>query len=425
MSEHILFITCSSGQGHMAATQNIKTEISSQNPSAQFHTLDIINYLYPVKPIISDLWNAGIRQDSSLAHLLPKVNSIYEFFYERFLQKKLVSDLKKLFDTYNITQVIDTQPIFTPLLIQESAAQANGQPSFAYHKVLTDLPVDGHHPFFPGIKKRKHFDNLRFFLHGAQPLVPPSQSEAVFWQDHCNIKTEHLSNVWGKPVHRAFKHVPEDPNRIHVQIHPALATHLGLPSMQPLTVQNNASVTTLMMGSQGLDVIRTYFKTLQETYRSQNLEVPHYVFIACSRNENLFRDLLQETLKSDDHAHKLYMIPLEMQPAENVASMMWRSQVIIMRASGLSCIEQLAMDEAAKQAGFHFKPQRFMHAHCKKVIPARLTPAEQSAFLLAHSHGHEKANAIYLQEKLGAILTRVDIIVLPPKMTTGCAQSTQ
>lgn len=151
MPEHVLFITCSSGHGHMVATANIRNEIIANNPDTVFHTLDIVDYLYPVKPIVVDLWNAGIRQDSLLAHLLPRAINFYEFFYERFLEKKLLGDLQSIFNANPIRRVIDTQPMFTPLLIKQTANVSKSP--VAYHKVLTDLPVNANHPFFSGIKK--------------------------------------------------------------------------------------------------------------------------------------------------------------------------------------------------------------------------------------------------------------------------------
>lgn len=411
MPEHILFITCSSGHGHMVATTNIQAEITAQSPDAHFHTLDIVDYLYPVKPIIVDLWNAGIRQDSILAHLLPRAINLYEFFYENFLEKKLLKDLQSLFDSFPIQRVIDTQPIFTPLLIKQTA-KASPSP-VAYHKVLTDLPVNANHPFFSGIKKRNHFSNLSFLMHSAEPLTQPTETQALFWKSHCNLAPKHVSTIWSKPVHVAFKTVPNDQHTIHVNIHPAIAGHEGFDQNGILPLPEHARVTTLMMGSQGLEVIHDYYQKIRQEFSSKTLEVPHYVFIACSRNETLFNNLMKDCLQQKTVNPNLKIIPLQMQPPENVASLMWRSQTILLRASGLSCIEQLAMDEAAKKAGVVFEPKRYIHSHCKKHMKPGLSPAEQSDFLLRHSVGHEKANTVYLQEKLGAELTRVDVIEFP------------
>ncbi|MFI4955826.1 MAG: hypothetical protein ACHQAX_01300 [Gammaproteobacteria bacterium] len=408
MPEHVLFITCSSGHGHMVATNNIQSEIIANSPDAVFHTLDIVDYLHPFEPIVVDLWNTGIRQDSLLAHLLPRAIGFYEFFYERFLETKLSNDLQALFDGHPIARIIDTQPMFTPLLVKQ-AAKVSKNP-VAYHKVLTDLPVNSNHPFFSGIKKRKHFENLDFFMHGAPPLTQAPNTPEEFWRKHCNVGPEHYSSAWGTPVHSSFRTVPKNRDTVSVKINPELAAHIGLPATGQITIPADAHVTTLMMGSQGLEVIYDYFKKIQKTFAGKMLPVPHYFFIACSRNQDLFNNLLKECLKDVKNNPYLKIIPLDMQPAENVASLMWRSQMIILRASGLSCIEQIAMDEAARKAGVPFNPIRLIHSHCKKHIPAHLTQEQKSAFLLAHSVGHEKANSIYLQQKLGAVLTCVDLI---------------
>lgn len=408
MPEHVLFITCSSGHGHMVATNNIQAEILAKSPDTVFHMLDIVNYLHPFEPIVVDLWNKGIREDSMVAHILPSAIGFYEFFYEKLLKGKLSQDLQALIKKFPIRRIIDTQPMFTPLLVKQSAKAALNP--IAYHKVLTDLPVNSRHPFFSGIKKRQEHENLDFFMHGAPPLIQPHGSAETFWKKHCNIGLQHYSSAWGTPVHTAFKTVPADRNQINVRLHPQLAARLGWPTSGPITIPPEAYVITLMMGSQGLEVIQDYFQKIQSDLNKRTLTAPHYVFIACSRNEALFNELMKKALEGLETNPSLKIIPLEMQPPESVAQLMWRSQLIILRASGLSCIEQLAMDEAAQKAGIIFKPTRLIHSHCKKHIPEGLSPAEKSAFLLKHSFGHEKANSIYLQEKLGAILTRVDII---------------
>jgi hypothetical protein len=408
MPEHVLFITCSSGHGHMVATNNIQSEIIANTPDAVFHMLDIVDYLRPFEPIVVDLWNTGIRQDSLVAHFLPRMIGFYEFFYERFMEAKLSNDLQALFDGHPITRIIDTQPMFTPLLVKQ-ASKVTRKP-VAYHKVLTDLPVNANHPFFSGIKKRKNFENVDFFMHGAPPLTQAPHTPEEFWKTHCNVGPEHYSSAWGAPVHASFKTVPNDRNTINIHINPELAAHVGLPASGPITLPPEAHVTTLMMGSQGLEVIYDYFKKIQQGLAGKVLPVPHYFFIACSRNKALFNSLLKECLKGVKNNPYLKIIPLEMQPPESVAQLMWRSQMIILRASGLSCIEQIAMDTAAKKAGVPFNPIRLIHSHCKKSVPPHLTPAQKSAYLLEYSVGHEKANSIYLQEKLGAILTRVDLI---------------
>ncbi len=406
MTDHVLFITCSSGNGHMVATHNIQSGILAEHPDTTVHVLDIINYLYPLKPIIVDLWNAGIRQDSFLTHYLSRTIGFYEFFYHHFFGKKLANDLKKLFKSYPIETVIDTQPVFTPFLISQTASAATTP--ITYHKVLTDLPVNAHHPFFTGIKKRNRFKNLSFFLHSTPPLINANDNEAQFWQAHCNIDHEHIKTTWGKPVHPAFKKTPQDHNTVDVKLDLHLATHYHFPLTSQLIIPENAYVTTIMMGSQGLEAIENYFDKIVETFSHAVLEKPHYFFIACSRNESLFSNLLQKCLQLPRNNH-LKMIPLEMQAPENVASLMWRSQTILLRASGLSCMEQLAMNETAALAGIDFKPKRFIHSHCKRTIPKQLNHIEQQAFLLSHSVGHEKGNALYLQKKLGAIITRPDL----------------
>ena len=408
--QHILFITCSSGHGHTVATHNIKAELALKHPDATVHMLDMVNYFYPVKPIIVNLWNAGIRQDSLIAHYLPAAVGVYEFFYDYFFGQKLASDIQALFSAYPIDTVIDTQPVFTPFLVRQMAAAT--QTPVTYHKVLTDLPVNKTHPCFSGIKKRAHFDNVTFLLHSNKPLATKKKHQAHFWEKYCKINPVDVHSRWSKPVHTAFKQLPNNMNNVQVNIHPKLASYYGLSSTNNLSLPENAQVTTLMMGSQGLEAIEEYFNGIWENYSNQLLNVPHYFFVACSRNHALFDHLMQKCLRNREKNSNLYIIPLEMQTPENIASMMWRSQTIILRASGLSCMEQLAMDETAKAAGVPFSPKRYIHSHCKRKVPSGLNEAEQSAFLLSHSVGHEKANSIYLNVILGAMLTRADLIKL-------------
>jgi hypothetical protein len=152
-----------------------------------------------------------------------------------------------------------------------------------------------------------------------------------------------------------------------------------------------------MLGSQGVNAIYDYALTYLEQINVAQPEQPHYFYIACSKNQKLFESL--QTLLADHPLHRETphrIIPLTMQSMDAVASLMWRSNQMIIRSGGISSIEQLALAQARQEPRV-----LWIHSAHKGSDPEAC---------LKHTYSWERGNAEYLMEHLGAKMTAPQLI---------------
>ncbi len=409
MSQSVLLITCSAGHGHTIATENIKKRLLAENPNLNIITLDVSTYiLAPLGSKINTFWDFNMRHGTRLMSFLPKllVLTHYETFYEKFLANNLKKKITGILQENNIQTIYDAQPIFTNLMLNTLASTQAGK-NCTYHKILTDLPTRLNQHFLPNIKRIQHKKNVEFKLHAQTPMESAGQSAADFWQQHCNLNTEQISSTFATPVNAEYLVIPKNNHNIAVNILAPLVKHYQLEYKNgQLHIPDNAKVTTLMLGSQGLCVIPDYVDAYIEQAKQKHVDTPHIFFVACSKNATLYEQLeqkiLQKNIKQNLPNHLL--IPLPMQDPSTIAYLMWRSQQAVIRPSGLSCLEQLAMAQTRKQSGIENSPKIWVHVPYNKTLPEFDTAAERDACLIKRSFGYERGNAEYLLAHLEAHL---------------------
>lgn len=385
----ILLISCSVGYGHQAAAANVEATLRDQHPGIEIIKLDTRQYFPPGVGKISDQWDALIRKGRFSVSQIVQVQGPYEAFYARFLDWRLSRDLAHLFKTHHITAVYDTQPMFTPIFYK-AFSKACAKRTLVYHKILTDLPTPRNASFFCGIQRIEPKDNVTLKIHAPAPLLTPDQTVENFWKTHCHLPAEHIEQTFALPVHPGYSRPPTDLQRPTIQIHHDWQISLPLPS--------DAYVTTLMLGSQGVDAIYDYATRYLEQIEHASLKQPHYFFIACSKNKALYdslNNLLNQHPLHKDTAHRL--IPLTMQTMDALSSLMWRSNQVIIRSGGISSIEQLALAQARQ----NHAPKVWIHSGYKGDNPDDL---------LKHTYAWERGNAEYLIHHLGAKMTAPQLI---------------
>jgi len=353
--KHVLLITCTIGYGHDAAAQNISNRLKQDNPSIQIHTVDTANFLYPLKQYTAVLWNQSVRKGRAMMSFMEWVESYYEKFYNRFLKHFLQKHLSALFSEYAIDTIYDTQPLFTPI-IQEAFVNAYPEQTLYYHKIFTDLPTKDAQHFFSSIRQLKEYPSLIFKVHACQPYLEESETVESFWSKHCHISHTAIDANYALPVNEHYLTQPENINHITVELDAPWPQQYNL-SLQnnSITIEPDAHVCTLMLGSQGVDAVYDYCQAYLEQMKDKGSTTPHYFMIACARNENLYQRIA--TLITQTQTNNHIILPLKMQSLENIASLMWRSNTVIIRSGGLSCIEQIALRQQHTQP-----PKLFIHA---------------------------------------------------------------
>ncbi len=409
VSKNILLITCSAGNGHMVATQNIKARLLEENVDANIITLEISHYIYPGGFSTNKFWDFNMRMASRAMVILPRIYYAirYEFFYERLLRFPLEKKLKMIMENNPIDTVYDTQPLFTNLTAN-TLAKLSGNQTIHYHKILTDLPTQRTEHFLPGIKRAKFASNVIFKLHAPSPLTSNKNSEADFWKNECDLTADNIDRTYAFPVNPEYFSIPDNLKSIKINIPSRLCDYYELDYQhQTLIIPDNTFVTTLMLGSQGINIIPDYVDAYIAQAEKIQTTKPHIFFVACSKNTKLYQEIedkiFKANLKLKLPQHKI--IPLPMQTSSTIASLMWRSQQVIMRPGGLSCLEQLAMARTREKSGVNHSQKIWIHAPYNKSVPAFDSISKQDAYLLQKCFGWERGNAEYLVAHLDAHLT--------------------
>jgi hypothetical protein len=383
----VLLISCSIGYGHQAAALNVEQRLRKQNPNVNILTLDTREYLSPLASVVSNQWDVQIRKGNLMVSQIVQGQGFYETVYGLFFNKRLRQKIQSLFQQHAITAIYDTQPLFTPILYKLFSQQVQAQP-MTYHKIFTDLPTPRNASFFGGIKRSRLNDQLSFKIHAPAPLLAPEQNQESFWQKHCGLSATQIETSFALPVHESYIQPPADPNALHITLAPEYASVLPLPE--------NAYVTTLMLGSQGVNAIYDYAIHYLAQLKNKSPSQPHYFFIACSKNQALYEEL-QELLARVPSPSPHRIIPLTMQTMDSLASLMWRSNQIIIRSGGISSLEQLALAQARKNN----RATLWIHSSYKGSDPKAL---------LKHTYAWERGNAEYLMKHLGARMTAPQLI---------------
>lgn len=378
-AKHIILITCTIGYGHEAAAQNLTKRLKQDNPGVMVHRVDTAPFIYPLKEHSATLWNQSVRKGRFVMSFLEWAESYYESFYNIFLRWPLQKYLSNLFKLHSIDAIYDTQPLFTPII--KNVAAKYGKQDLQYHKVFTDLPTKDAQHFLSSIKKIKKNPPIDFKVHALTPALDVGETIESFWAEQARLHPSQIQSTHALPVNAQYLTKPNNPDAIDILIEKPWGE---------VNVEANAYVTTVMLGSQGVDAVYGYTQAYLEQVAQCQSQAPHYLFIACSRNEKLYQRINDLIEQSPCHGHKI--IPLRMQTLEGIASLMWRSDRVIIRSSGLSCMEQIALRDKRETP-----PQLFIHSPHPKHDNANA--------LLNATHGWEHGNAVYMIQHHQAEMT--------------------
>jgi hypothetical protein len=373
-----LIISCSTGGGHTTAKTNVANKLTEMG-----HTLiefDIADFFFPVQDIVSSSWDAGVRHDWRIVHDLDSMLTFYEFMYELFLSKRLTAALTEIIQKNNISIIYDMQPTMTNLIVKIFSTIC---PQGEYHKIFTDLPYPGNRAYLGSLKRTKHRDNINLYVHAPDTVTSPTTKN--FWKNYAGISDTQLKQTFALPVHALYfdasyrvKAIPLDCPLTQFCENSLRATESGY------TIASGTQITTLMLGSQGLNATLDYAK--QFLMQAKNTEQPALFFVACAKNTKLYDDVIDYA-----NTHNLphaQVLPLPQISQDILASIMWQSDRHIIRPSGLSCLEQLAL----RQDAINAQKPLWLHSGMNKITHQHLTKRD----LLKGCFGHERANAEHM-----------------------------
>lgn len=374
----VLVISCSTGGGHTTAQHNVANKLTQMG-----HTivdLDIADFFFPVENMVSTSWNAGVRRDWRIVHDLDSMLTFYEFIYEYLWAKRLTAKLTDIIKQNNITIIYDMQPTMTNLILKIFSGAC---PQGEYHKIFTDLPYPGNRAYLGSLKRTKHRDNIQLFVHAPETVPMPSTQD--FWKDYAGISQTQLKQTFALPVHELYFDAShrESPLTLSCPLtrycdHSLQQTEAGY------IIKAKTQVTTLMLGSQGLNATLDYAK--QFLAQAKTTDQPALFFVACAKNTKLY-----EALIAYANAHNLphaQVLPLPQISQYILASIMWQSHRHIIRPSGLSCLEQLAL----RQDAINAQKPLWIHSGMNKITHKHLSKRD----LLKGCFGHERANAEHM-----------------------------
>lgn len=378
----VLVITCSSGGGHITASNSVSSRLTQAGH--QVITLDIAPFFYPVQKLIIPFWNTGVRHDWRIVHDLDRFLVFYETMYEYCFTRPLTEQLTALIGTHDIRIIYDTQPTFTHLITQifSRVCTQKGYDG-EYHKVFTDLPYPGNRHFLGSLKRCKHPHNVRIYAHA--PDTVPMNITRDFWGDYARLTPTQIKKTFALPVHDLY--FDESHRDKAIALHCPLTRYCE-NSLQAtdsgFTLKAGTLITTLMLGSQGLDATFQYAK--QFLAQAKNTQQPALFFVACAKNERLY-----EKIFTYANAHNLphaQVLPLPQISQDILASLMWQSDRHIIRPGGLSCLEQLALRQHPHNANKPLWLHSGMHS-----LTYTLSANPQ---LIKGCYGHERANAQHM-----------------------------
>lgn len=374
----VLIISCSTGGGHTTAKHNITQKLKLMGH--QIIDLDIAAFFFPVQKVIANSWDTGVRRDWRIVHDLDSMLTFYEFIYEFLWAKPLTAHLTQLIKENNISMIYDTQPTMTNLILKIfSQACPRGE----YHKIFTDLPYPGNRAYLGSLKRAKQRDNIQLFVHAPETVAMPSTQD--FWKEYAGISSAQLKPTFALPVHELYF---DASHRNKPLILSCPLTRYCDHSLQHTEagylIKDHTQITTLMLGSQGLNATLDYAK--QFLAQAKNTDKPALFFVACAKNTRLYEALV--TYANTHNLPHAQVLPLPQISQDILAAIMWQSHRHIIRPSGLSCLEQLAL----RQDAINAEKPLWLHSGMNKITHQHLSKRD----LLKGCYGHERANAEHM-----------------------------
>lgn len=403
----LLLITSSGGEGHLQAAYAQKLKILNEDPHTEVVQKDILVDLVGKRfgKSFVFLWNISQKKGylSILRFLSRNIPAADFCFYMIIFPRVLYALIKE-----DIDQVIDTQPIGTPSIIQaiKWACKITRKP-LKLEKVVTELPTEQVLHFFKPIKSLNPNNRNFLKLISMSPLLNHNQTAEAFWQKNCGLSEQdvYYDTLPLRPAFRTFQNLSPPKHKsitIKIQLHSAeermLITHTLNKGMHPntvskdtvtLTIKPRDHVATILLGSQPaedatLKYVSHYITMIRNTKTYKN----HLLFVFCTSHiphkSSLLTQVHDLIRTTRNYPTNLTIIPMGFQEDTVIAPLYYRSQATFTRSGGLTSMELMSVAHG----------QIWIHSEVKESLDT----LNQSIGMPIWEWG----NAIYLKQKKGA-----------------------
>lgn len=317
------------------------TELSTA--IAQLHSttprpfIDMLLDVYQSGYESASIWNIFQQKDkkhelTQLVHLQAQNDALhYQEVYDYFL--RLLSDAHAQGTPY--TEVLSTQAIGLPALC-DAVKEYNRRhhATVMIHQYITDLPTTGACHYFGALSKLSadQQEQMALYAVNISPLVIDDFfKEGTFFNTIYNIDPKD-----NPMVRQSFSNPDIDnSNKFDSQV------TLQLDDMPEIIIPPNEPIASIMLGSQARTDSVSYILDLIDNGMEK-------VFVFGGKNA-LIKEKIDDLINDyPDLRDKIILLGNQQEQA--MASLMTRSDLVIISGGGLTIMEQLAMNHNKKQA---------------------------------------------------------------------------
>lgn len=379
---NVLIITSAGGSGHIQAAKAKKQEMNRKYPQANIYVKDMLLEfgIGLVSSLGVKLFNSFHRSANvGCLEKLVSLNSLADkffgpVFFIRVLKFLLINDIDK---------IIDTQPVGNGYIIKAIRIYNKiTKKALVLEKVLVDLPTSKNQHFFSNLKKISSKDRNYIKVFTLEPLLQESETDEIFWEKHCNLKTKHIVYVRSL-LRESFKQY-ENKNRLKESINISISSkHIyeedlllqtcikckanfeKKDSVFSFNIKPEDKLITVMLGSQPAfrSTIHYAKNIIKMISQLNDLSQNCYLFIFCGdefSKKSLFHVISQLILRLPNFPHNLKVIPMSFQNEETIAPLLFRSDVTITRSGGITTMELLGVA----------KGKVFIHSETTSIDPS-------------------------------------------------------
>ncbi len=306
--------------------------------------IDMLLDVYPAGYESAAIWNVLQRNDktSELKKLI-NLQSISDKENHDVVLKYYLKALKDAaISGTPYTEIISTQAMALPALCD--AVMAYNQwidtnpnikaPQIVVHQYMTDLPSKGAVHFFNPLSQLSPEQQHQMKLYGVG-----MNKEIIknFFPSGHQFNEIYTIPAHENPMVRAgfLDGDLDNSSKFHEQVSLTLANEA-----HPYTIKADEQIASIMLGSQASNDTVEYIETLLENGMEK-------VFVFGGKTPTISAKINE--ILSTHPEYKERIIPLDNQGDREIASLMSRSNMVIIRGGGLSVMEQLSMNHSPEQ----------------------------------------------------------------------------
>lgn len=307
--------------------------------------VDMLLDVYPAGYESAAIWNVLQRNDkiselTKLINLQPGSDTQNHPFVLSYFVNAL-KDAAIAGTPY--TEIISTQAMALPALCDAvieynkwlvNHPQINA-PKVMVHQYMTDLPTKGAVHFFNPLSALSAQQQQQMKLYGVG--MKEETIDYFFPEGHAFNDIFNIPSQENPMVRLGFIDGDFDSSS---KFHEPVSIILAGEAPQPYVIAADEQIASIMLGSQASNDTVEYIETLLENGMER-------VFVFGGKNPAILEKINEILNKHPEYAGRI--IPLGNQGDKEIASLMSRSNMVIIRGGGLSVMEQLCMDHSPEQ----------------------------------------------------------------------------